>query len=187
MWYETVLSLEEVYQLEKSTRQLVVCALLVALGVVLNILSAPVMNFGTYSMKVGLTALPIILAGILYGPMYGGIVGGITDILQLWVIPKGAYIPWFTLVSALIGLIPGLFFMKKQELRMERILLAIATGQIIASVLLNTTLLVQLYGLPREAIYLRIINQAIMIPVYTILINAIIKQLAKSNILEKIQ
>ena len=178
--------------MSKNTHQnimtIVVCGLLTALGVVLGgMLSIPAMPLGTYSVKIGFGAFPVILSGVLFGPVYGGIVGGLTDLLQALLFPKGAYMPWFTLVGILFGLIPGLFFMKGQKPTFLRLLAAIATGQVIGSVILNTTLVVVLYSLPWQPTLLaRAVNQAVMIPLYTVLIYLIIKLMSRHKILDKL-
>lgn len=168
--------------------RLCVCAMLVAIGVVLSgMLSIPDFSLGNYTMKIGFGSLAPILAGVLYGPVYGGIVGGLVDLIQALLFPKGAFVPWFTVVAVLSGLIPGLFFIRRNRVpSFIRILLAVFTGQVICSVILNTLLLYLLYGsafwvlLPK-----RLINQAVMIPAYTVIIWAIIKLFARTNILYK--
>ncbi len=120
----------------QKVMRLVVCAMLTALGVVLGgLLSIPAMPFGSYTLKIGFGVLPVIIAGVLYGPGYGAIVGALCDLLQALIFPKGAYMPWFTVVGALFGLIPGLFFIKRQTPTFLRILLAVAVGQIVGSVI----------------------------------------------------
>ncbi len=166
-----------------KTRRLVISALLTALGVVLGgLLSIPVMPLGVYSLKIGFGVLPVILAGVLFGPAYGAMVGGVTDFLQVMIFPKGAYVPFFTVVGVLFGLIPGLFFTGSREPKFLRILLAVATGQVIASVILNSLLLIWLYNLPWETFIPRMINQAVMIPIYSVLVFYCIKLLKKTGI-----
>ena len=169
--------------------RLCVCAMLVAVGVVLSgVLSIPDLSLGgNYTMKIGFGALAPILAGILYGPLYGGIVGGLVDLLQALLFPKGAFVPWFTVVAVFSGLIPGLFFIKRRRVpSFPRILLAAFSGQVICSVILNTLLLWWLYGsafwvlLPK-----RLVNQAIMIPVYSLIIWAFIKLFSRTGLLYK--
>lgn len=158
-------------QIHQKTRILLHCALFTALGVLLGgPLNIPGIMMGTYSFKIGLGVLPVILTGIVYGPLYGGIVGALVDLLQALLFSKGAYMPWFTVIGVLFGLIPGLFFIKNQPATFLRIVLAVACGQLIASVLCNTILLMVLYGQPFELIYVRLLNQAIMIPIYATLI-----------------
>ncbi|MBS7335987.1 MAG: folate family ECF transporter S component [Eubacteriales bacterium] len=167
-----------------KTVGLVTCAMLTALGVVLGgLLSIPAMPLGSYSLKIGFGALPVIVAGVLYGPYYGAIVGALTDFIQAMIFPKGAYMPWFTIVGMLFGLIPGLFFMKKQEPKFIRILLAVAVGQIVSSVICNTILIAWLYGLPLwQTMLARAINQAVMIPLYSIITYGCIRLMKKAGI-----
>lgn len=163
--------------------RLVVCAMLTALGVVLGgMLSIPAMPFGTYSVKIGFGALPVIISGVLYGPFWGAAVGALCDLLQALLFPKGAYMPWFTVVAMLFGLVPGLFFMKNERTTFLRILTAVSCGQILGSVICNTALIVWLYGMPWEVGIARLINQAVMIPLYTILVFACMRVIKKSGI-----
>lgn len=166
------------------TKKLVICALLTALGVVLGgMLSIPAMPFGAYTVKIGFGVLPVILSAVLYGPVYGGMVGGLTDFIQAMIFPKGAYMPWFTVIGILFGVIPGLFFMKKQEPTAKRLFVSVFSGQMICSVVLNTLLLMWLYGSPYQIVYARLINQAVMIPLYTMLIYYIVKLLKKGKVI----
>ena len=168
--------------------RLVVCAMLTALGVVLGgLLSIPAMPFGSYTLKIGFGVLPVIIAGVLYGPGYGAIVGALCDLLQALIFPKGAYMPWFTVVGIFFGLVPGLFFMKKQKPTFVRLLAAVAAGQLFGSVFLNTLLLVELYGSPWQLIWVRLANQAVMIPLYAALLYAVCKLLARHKVLDKLE
>ncbi len=174
-----------------QTRRLVLCALFVALGVVLGgLLNIPAMPFGVYSVKIGLGTLPVILSGVLFGPIYGGIVGGLTDFLQAMLFPKGAYLPWFTITGVLFGLIPGLFFIRRRKPTFPRILLAVFAGQTIGSALLNSWLIYTtstsiasdltfpMFLVPRA------INQAVMIPVYSVLVYYLVKALRRMRVIE---
>ena len=167
-----------------GTKKLVYCALLTALGVVLGgMLSIPAMPLGSYTLKIGFGVLPVIIAAVLYGPVYGGVVGGLTDLIQALIFPKGPYMPWFTVIGALFGVIPGLFFSKGQPVTWRRLFAAIFTGQTICSVVLNTLLLMWLYGSPYHIVYARIINQAIMIPLYTVMVYWLIKALKRGGVI----
>ena len=163
--------------------RLVVCAMLTALGVVLGgMLSIPAMPFGSYTLKIGFGVLPVIIAGVLYGPGYGAIVGALCDLLQALIFPKGAYMPWFTIVGMLFGFIPGLFFMKNHKPGFLRILLAVAVGQITGSVICNSLLMIWLYGSPWQIVFARMINQAVMIPLYSVLVYLCVKVIAKTKV-----
>jgi ECF transporter S component (folate family) len=163
---------------------LLVTALALALGVVLGgLLSIPAMPLGSYTLKIGLGVLPVIVTAVLYGPLYGGTVGALTDLLQALIFPKGAYMPWFTVIGALFGVIPGIFFVKGQKPTLKRIFVAVFSGQTVCSVVLNTLLLMWLYGSPWQIVYARLINQAVMIPLYTALVYYVVKLMDKCGII----
>ena len=163
---------------------LLVTALALALGVVLGgLLSIPAMPLGSYTLKIGLGVLPVIVTAVLYGPLYGGTVGALTDLLQALIFPKGAYMPWFTVIGALFGVIPGMFFVKSQKPTLKRIFAAVFSGQTVCSVVLNTLLLMWLYGSPWQIVYARLINQAVMIPLYTALVYYVVKLMDKCGII----
>ena len=163
---------------------LLVTALALALGVVLGgLLSIPAMPLGSYTLKIGLGVLPVIVTAVLYGPLYGGTVGALTDLLQALIFPKGAYMPWFTVIGALFGVIPGMFFVKGQKPTLKRIFVAVFSGQTVCSVVLNTLLLMWLYGSPWQIVYARLINQAVMIPLYTALVYYVVKLMDKCGII----
>ena len=169
---------------DPRTRRLAFCALFTALGVVLGgLLSIPTMPLGSYTLKIGLGVLPVIVTAALYGPLYGGTVGALTDLLQALIFPKGAYMPWFTVIGALFGVIPGMFFVKGQKPTLKRIFVAVFSGQTVCSVVLNTLLLMWLYGSPWQIVYARLINQAVMIPLYTALVYYVVKLMDKCGII----
>ncbi|MDD3919951.1 MAG: folate family ECF transporter S component [Eubacteriales bacterium] len=154
-----------------NTKRLVVCGLFTAIGVILSgPLTIPSFSLGVYSVNIGIGVLPVILISVLYGPLYGGIVGGLVDVLQVLLFPKGAFVPWFTLVAVLLGVIVGLFFRKGQACTFLRSLCAITVGRVITSVALNTALIVLLYEVPLGVILpARLINQLIEIPILSLL------------------
>ena len=148
-----------------------------------GLLSIPAMPLGSYTLKIGLGVLPVIVTAVLYGPLYGGTVGALTDLLQALIFPKGAYMPWFTVIGALFGVIPGMFFVKGQKPTLKRIFVAVFSGQTVCSVVLNTLLLMWLYGSPWQIVYARLINQAVMIPLYTALVYYVVKLMDKCGII----
>lgn len=154
-----------------NTKRLAVCGLLIAVAVILSgPLTIPSFTLGVYSVNIGIGVLPVILVAVLYGPLYGGIVGALVDVLQVLLFPKGAFVPWFTIVAALLGVIIGLFFQKEREPKPGRLFLAVGVGRLVTSVICNTLLLVMLYGLPLWTILTaRVVNQLIEVPILVLL------------------
>lgn len=162
-----------------STRKLVFSSLLIALGVVLTrFLSIRLPLFGVEGIRIGIGSLPMIFAGIVFGPLAGGIVGAVTDLVGFWISPMGAYMPHFTFTAFLTGFIPG-FIIKyffKQKRTFIYILISIAIGQTITSIILVPYFIHILFGVPFKPILIpRIIGQPITIIIYSYLVKMLFK------------
>ncbi len=162
-----------------SSQKITTIGLLIALSVILTRLaSIRIAIAGVEGIRIGLGRLPIILGGVLFGPIVGGIVGGLADLLGYFINPMGAYMPHFTLTSALGGIIPGVIInLKKEEFNYLNLTLAITIGQILTSLLLTPYFLHLLFGLPWLVILPpRLIAEPIQILIYTYTINLILKR-----------
>ncbi len=162
-----------------STRKLVFLSLLTALGIVLTrFLSLRLPLFGVEGIRIGIGSLPMIFAGMVFGPVAGGLVGAVTDLVGFWISPMGAYMPHFTLTAFLTGFIPGFlmkyFFHNKRTL--PYILISIAVGQSITSILLVPYFIHILFGVPyRPLLIPRLIGQPVTILVYSYLTKILFK------------
>lgn len=88
-----------------TTKTLVYCALLAALGVVLSRLFG--MMPSEYS-RFSIEAVPTVIAGILFGPVAGGLVGFTADLVGC-LFSGYAYNPIFCIPPILYGVCGGLF------------------------------------------------------------------------------
>jgi len=163
-----------------SSHRITIVGLLIAMSVILTrIASLRISIGGVEGIRIGFGRLPIILGGIIFGPFIGGIIGTFSDLIGYFINPMGAYMPHFTLTSALTGIIPAtvLILMKKDEPLILELGTAIAVGQIITSILLIPYFLHILFGLPWNVLILpRIIAEPIHIFFYTYTINLILKR-----------
>jgi len=154
--------------------------LLIALSIILTrIASLRIAIGGVEGIRIGLGRLPIILGGIIFGPLAGGLIGAFSDLLGYFINPIGAYMPHFTLTSALTGIIPAtiLILMKKEESNIFELGIAITIGQIITSIILIPYFLHILFGLPWKVLMLpRMVAEPIHIFIYTYTINIILKR-----------
>ena len=125
-----------------STKMLCECALLIALEIVLNRFA----SFQVLGLKFGLSFIPMALAGMLFGPAWAAVCYGISDVIGALVFPMGAYFPGFTISVVLMGIVYGIFFYKKDKIRMfpETIVPAVINTCILG-LLLNTLWMTVLY------------------------------------------
>jgi len=163
-----------------SSHKITTMGLLIALSIILTrIASLRIAIGGVEGIRIGLGRLPIILGGIIFGPLAGGLIGAFSDLLGYFINPIGAYMPHFTLTSALAGIIPAtiLVLMKKNGPNVFDLGIAITAGQVITSIILIPYFLNILFGIPWEVLMLpRIVAEPIQIFIYTYTINIILKR-----------
>lgn len=166
--------------MKMSTKRITYMAMFVVLNIILTRIASIRIAFGSVeAIRIGFGGFPVILAGITMGPAAGGIAGAVGDLVGYWINPMGPYMPHFTLTAALTGMIPGFMirlFNSKQP-TIWQLAIAIATGQIITSVLLVPYFLYKLFGIPLVyKIVTSCIVQAFNIPIYTIFARLIMKR-----------
>lgn len=163
-----------------KTQTLVLCALLMAMHVVLSYLSID-LPF----MKINLSPLPIIIGGMMFGPVIGGMVGllgsllyqmlkfGIDPTTVLWIVPVGVR-----------GLLVGLYAKTRKfhVNKVEMVILIVVTS-IIATVLNTIFLYITGYVNKEESVWFifgsRILNSLLMSVVCSIIIIPLMKPLRK--------
>ena len=163
-----------------SSHKITTMGFLIALSIILTrVASLRLAIGGVEGIRIGLGRLPIILGGIIFGPLAGGLIGAFSDLLGYFINPIGAYMPHFTLTSALTGIIPAiiLILMRKGEPNIFNLGIAITAGQVITSIILIPYFLNILFGLPWKVLMLpRIISEPIQVFIYTYIINIILKR-----------
>lgn len=95
----------------KSTRNLVLCAMMAALSI---ILMSTTSFYITPHIKIGFSGLPNRLVDFMFGPVVGTIFGGIMDVLKFIIKPDGGFFFGYTLTAMVGGFIYGLFFYRLQ-------------------------------------------------------------------------
>jgi ECF transporter S component (folate family) len=163
-----------------SSRTITITGFLIALSILLTrVASIRLAIGGVEGIRIGFGGLPIILGGILFGPLYGGIIGAFSDILGYIINPIGAYMPHFTLTSALTGIIPSLILKinQKNEINVFKLGIAVTVGQVITSLILVPYFIHTIFGIPWVALMpARIIATPINIVIYINIINILIKR-----------
>ena len=91
-------------------KTLIVCALMVALSVVLKrFLEIQVPLFGVKAQSINFSYVAIMFSGLLYGPIWGGLVGVCSDLICCALLPQGAIIIGITATNFVVGALAGGF------------------------------------------------------------------------------
>ena len=156
-----------------KSKKIILSAMLLSILIVLSRFFSIKSSF----LVISFSFIPMMLAAIYLGPKYAAIIAGLGDLIGAILFPFGAYFPGFTLSSAIIGFIYGIFLYKKPEenrkdfkfiiqLIISSILVLVGIKILLESVFLNV-----LYGKAYLAIIAsRLVTELIMIPVQVITI-----------------
>lgn len=178
---------EAAEEIMKLTVHNICCmAMLVALNIILTrVFSIRISFEGIEGIRIGFGTLPVILAGVLLGARQGFITGVIGDLIGFQLNPSGFYLPTFTLVAGLHGvLVPAMMsWFSDRILTLKKLVLVIGINNIITSLLLTPFLLQLHFGIPVIVTMPgRVIAQAILIPCMAIIINILVKRLQQSGL-----
>jgi len=122
-------------------------------------------------IRIGFGFLPVAVAGILFGPVWAGISYASGDILGMFIFPKNAFFPGFTLSAFLTGLIYG-FILHKKQITWKRTITAAILVCGFVNLCLDTYWLTILLGQGVIALLpLRLLRFAIMMPLQGFLIH----------------
>ena len=160
----------------KNTRSLAVCAMLLALQVLLGMTSIPVSN----TLQISFDYLPLCITGLLFGPVPAVLTGGLSDLLAFIIRPTGPFMPGFTLSAALSGLIYGLFLYRKKSTSLWPFVWSRLIAVVLCNIVLNTVWLLLAYGQGAAAwIPQRILKNVVEYPVSLILLHFLNRLLPK--------
>ncbi len=173
------------------TRVLVQLAFLTAVSIVLTRFASILLTPGGLPMiRLSFGEVPIILAGLLFGPVAGGVVGVTADLLGIALVPPPNVFPGFTLSSALLGILPPLFWRlvpgRASRDGFARTLGVVAATDVVVSLGLNTLWLAILLDKGFLALLPgRLVARAILVPVYAVAIHAVRRALKVSGDLDR--
>jgi ECF transporter S component (folate family) len=160
--------------------------MLVALNIILTrIFSLRVSFEGIEGIRIGFGTLPIILAGLLLGGKQGFIAGVIGDLIGFQLNPSGFYLPTFTLVAGLNGMLAPLMikWCCQGKISLKKLMIVIGINNITTSLILTPLLLQLHFGIPVVVTMpARILAQVVLIPCMAIMVNLLIKRLQQSGV-----
>jgi len=164
-----------------SSYKITTMGLLMALSIILTrIASLRIAIGGVEGVRIGIGKLPVILGGIIFGPLSGGLIGALSDIIGYFINPIGAYMPHFTLTSALTGVIPAMvlrILQREYEPKVLELGIAVSSGHVIISLIMIPYFLNSLFEIPWTILMsARIIAAPINILIYVYMIRMMLKR-----------
>ncbi len=163
-----------------STRNIAQVSLLIAMSIVLSrMASIRIAIGGVEGIRIGFGKLPIILGSFILGPLYGGLVGAISDFLGYIIQPIGPYLPHFTIISALCGILPVVLFriMKGNEDHFINIIIPVGITVSITELFLISYSLHIIFAIPWQILLVpRLISVPITIVIYSYLIYVFVRR-----------
>ncbi len=155
----------------KSPKTVVVCSMLIAINVILELFAQDLTAFIRISFS--FVTLPVVT--MLFGPVTGCLVGMLQDIIGLIVRPTGAWLFVLTMNAGIAGMISGLILYKK-NVSFARILLSEALIVLCVNILLNSMGLAPTVGSGLAGILpSRIIKNLLLLPLQVGVVYAILK------------
>ncbi len=166
----------------KNLRTLIFAAIIIAIRVALKEVFIPVGE----SLSIYVGFLFTAVGGSVYGPVMALLVGTITDFLGFMVAPNGAFNPLFTLVEVLATFLYAVCFYR-QKITFGCILLAKASVNLLANIVLQSTVMAIVYG---KALYVyvipRVLKNIVMLPfevlLMALLFGALIRPLVRQHV-----
>ena len=116
----------------KRTRNLTLCAMLLAMSVALDYVGGVYLPGGT--TKITFAFLGTAVAGALFGPFPAMLNGALCDIIMCVLKPAGAYFPGYTLTALLGGLVYGLLLYRRGE---KQLYVGVAIAKLLVNLVLN--------------------------------------------------
>lgn len=145
-------------------------ALLAALGLLLNQFTIMVSNF----LEIGFSFLAAGACAFLYGPWVAGMMGIVTDLLGYLLRPNGGFFPGFTLNEFLLGFLYGCWLYKK-PVTLWRTFCACLTAVLVINLCLTPLWLHLMYGNALIITGLRLIKNALKLPLDTALLYMLLR------------
>ena len=111
-------------------------AMMAALSIILVRVISLMPASNMMDIRISLSNVPLILAGILVSPLVGGIAGIVSDIVGCFISGYAPF-PILTLAPFVMGFLPG-FIIKNNTKTFLRLFVAIIVTHILSSVLITT-------------------------------------------------
>ena len=155
----------------KRTRVLAICAMLIAINVILGYFS---LNLTSY-LRIGFGFITTPVAATLFGPIFGGIVALLSDIVSYILKPTGGFLFTYTLNTGIAGIIYGTMLYNKKptflRVFVTKLIVILFVNIILNSIALAPTIGSGLIGIMPA----RIVKNFLLLPIQTIIVYIVLK------------
>lgn len=155
-------------------------SLLIAMSIVLTrVASLRIAIGGVEGIRIGFGKFPIILGSLILGPLYGGIIGAISDITGYVIQPMGPYMPHFSIISAITGILPSFLYQSfgESDYSMTKITVAIGITIGISELIMIPYALHMIFDIPWKVLLIpRLISVPLTIIIYTYTLHLFIRR-----------
>ena len=168
-----------------SVKRMALCAMMVAMSVVIGILCKTFLNFSNGLLRITFENLPILLAGIFLGPVAGGTVGIASDLVSYLLSPQ-TYPPNLivTLGACAVGVVSGLMAKHVvKERGQKQIILSCAAAHAAGSMIIKP---IGLFAFYQWAVLIRIPLYLVIAPLEILLLCLLWRQGSFRRLFEKL-
>ncbi len=166
----------------KKPRVLTVCALLMALNIVLGYFT---IRFTAY-LRVGFGFLTQPIIGMFFGPVVCCVTGIFQDIISLMLNPTGAYIPAYGLSVGISGIFHGLLLYRKPvkfwRVFLDAVLVVLVGNIVLNSIALAPTVASGFVGILPS----RILKNLLLLPIQAVLNYLVLKFVQRYQLFQDI-
>ena len=120
-----------------SLKALTAGAMMTALSIILERVLALMPASNMMDVRITLSNVPIILAGVLVSPVIGALSGVVSDIVGCFISGYAPF-PILTVAPIIMGFMPGVFLKKSRDFSLLMVAVSITVSHILASVLVTT-------------------------------------------------
>lgn len=154
-----------------GTRTLSLCAMLIAVGVVLGCYTLTISSF----VRIGFGFVTVPVASMLFGPITGCIMGMLQDLIAFLIKPTGGLLINLTLTAGMCGVVYAAFFYRKRitfwRVLCAQLIIIIGINVVLNSIALAPTVASGMIGILPS----RLIKNIILLPIQSIIIYVILK------------
>ena len=112
-------------------------AMMAAISIILERVLALMPASNMMDVRISLSNVPIILAGVLVSPVIGALAGVISDVVGCFISGYAPF-PILTIAPLVMGCLPGVFLKKNRDYSLLMVVISITVSHIFASVLVTT-------------------------------------------------